>query len=389
MPSYPISSSPASCMTPAAANPAVVARLFFDYALSGIFQTDCHGHIVLANAAAVSITGCEAKQLCGSDMKLLFSAQSKGRLLRHWQLLLEQGISHVELQMPVAPHNELIIEMTSIQIDEIAFMHTFDDVTAQRRAQQSIENSRQTAEAANRAKSEFLANISHEIRTPLNAILGLSQLALQSNPEPQLQGYLSTILRSGRHLLTLVNDLLDSARIEAGKFEIDPQPYRLSDLLAELDDLRMVGSDTKPLIVSFSINQSLPAWIQGDCLRISQCLRNLLSNAIKFTQSGKVNLEVDCLIEKQQNWLRFNITDTGIGMTPEVLERLFLPFSQADMSTTRHFGGSGLGLYLTRELASLMGGSLTITSTPGAGTCCTLLLPLVTAPPPCRKKKRA
>lgn len=353
-----------------------MARLYFDYALSGIVQTDRDGCILQANPAAASITGRDARQLAGSKLEQLFSSPNHDRLQRHWLLLQEQGISHIELQLPLRDGSELIIEMASIQVDESAFMHIFDDVTEQRRAREEIEKARIAAENANRAKSEFLANISHEIRTPLNGILGLSQLALQADLPAEVRDYLEVILRSGRNLLTLVNDLLDSAKIEAGKFSIDLQPCRIEDLLTDLDDLRTSCSRDKPVEIIFSVAPGLPGCVQGDRLRIGQCLHNLLGNALKFTQAGEVRLAVDALNQEGQNWLRFRVTDTGIGIPPETMARLFIPFSQADASTARRFGGSGLGLYLTRELARHMGGKLLAESSPGQGSCFTLLLPL-------------
>ncbi|MDP1525833.1 MAG: ATP-binding protein [Rhodocyclaceae bacterium] len=354
-----------------------LARLYFDYALTGIIETDHDGTIRQANPAAVSITGRDARQLEGTRLEQLFSAQSHDRLQRHWCLLQEQGISQAELRLPLRDGRELVIEMASVQIDEAGFMHIFDDVTVQRRAQEEIEKARIAAESANRAKSEFLANISHEIRTPLNGILGLSQLALQADLPVEVQDYLAAIRRSGKNLLAIVNDLLDAAKIESGKFSVDPQPYRLEDLLADLDDLRASGAHDQSVEVAFSVAPGVPACVLGDRLRSGQCLRNLLGNAVKFTPAGQVSLAVDCLNEDSRDWLRFRVTDTGIGITPEAMARLFAPFSQADASTARRFGGSGLGLYLSRELARSMGGDLRAESRPGEGSRFTLLLPLV------------
>ena len=356
-----------------------LARLYFDYALSGIFQTSRDGTILDANPAAASITGRDRRQLEGLNLQLLFSAASPERLQRHWALLQEQGISQAELLLRLQDGRELVIEMASIQADDEAFMHIFDDVTVQRAATTEIENARKAAEAANRAKSDFLANVSHEIRTPLNGILGLSQLALQGVIQDDTREYLDAILRSGRSLLALVNDLLDSAKIEAGKFALETEPYLFADLMADLEDMRSAISPDNPVSVRFSVASGLPACLLGDRLRIGQCLRNLLGNALKFTGTGQVTLDVDRLKEERNEWLRFCVTDTGIGIAPDVMERLFAPFSQADASTSRRFGGSGLGLYLARELAHSMGGELLAESRLGTGSRFTLRLPLVPA----------
>ena len=356
-----------------------LARLYFDYALSGIFQTQRDGTILEANPAAASITGRDRRQLEGLNLQHLFTAASPERLQRHWALLQEQGISQVELLLRLKDGRELIIEMASIQADDEAFLHIFDDVTVQRAATTEIENARKAAEAANRMKSDFLANVSHEIRTPLNGILGLSQLALQGTLPTETREYLDAILRSGRNLLALVNDLLDSAKIEAGKFALDTHPFLLADLITDLKDMRSAVPLEKPISVQFSVASDLPICLLGDRLRIGQCLRNVLGNAIKFTASGQVTLNVDKVDEGGTEWLCYCVTDTGIGIAPEVLLRLFSPFSQADASTSRRFGGSGLGLYLARELARSMGGELLAESRLGTGSRFTLRLPLVSA----------
>ena len=360
------------------ASPHRLARLYFDYALTGILVSGREGIIQRANPAAASITGLEIRALQGRALATLFANSSRERLARHWSRLLEQGISQTELSLRSASEGDLIVEMASVQIDEGGFMHIFDDVTVQRRARDEVEKARVAAEHANRAKSEFLANISHEIRTPLNGILGLGQLALQEDLPPQAREYLDGIQRSGHALLMLVNDLLDAAKAEAGKLSVDPHPFRLDELLADMADLGTASSSPR-VSVTFVRDPTLPAAVLGDRLRIAQCLRNLIGNAIKFTPEGSVTLNTDTTPQDGRDWLRFCVTDTGIGIAPEVMARLFEPFVQADASTSRRFGGSGLGLYLSRELARSMGGDLLAESTPGRGSRFTLLLPLIPA----------
>lgn len=359
-----------------------MARVYFDYALSGIIETDRHGTILKANPASASILGRDAKHLEGTNLLDAFTPSFLERLQRHWQLMQEQGISQVEPSLTLPNGQQLIISMASIQIDDNGYMHVFDDVTALRRAEEEIQKARLAAERANRAKSEFLANISHEIRTPLNGILGLSELALHTKLPPDARDYLDGIIRSGRRLLTLVSDILDAATMESGQFSINLRPFRVEDLLADLEDLRKSGVREKGLAMEFSIAHDVPPWVEGDRLRVAQCLRQLVSNAIKFTSTGHVALTVGCVQRDNREWLRLEVTDTGVGIEPEDMARLFVPFSQGDTSTSRRFGGSGLGLYLAQALARQMGGDLLAESTPGYGSRFTLELPLLPAAQP-------
>lgn len=359
-----------------------MAQLYFSYAITGIIQTDREGLIQQANPAATSICGHEARQLKGMRLQSLFPPRAQSVLLQHWILMQEQGISHIELPLCGRDGQESIIDITSIQIDDSAFMHLLDDVTEQRHASAALEQARQTAEQANQAKSAFLASISHEIRTPLNGILGLSQLALQAELPAETQHQLALILHAGKNLLALVNDLLDTAKIESGKFSIDPHPCQIEDLLQGLDELLASARQNKDVEVFFSIDPHLPAAILADKLRIRQCLQNLIGNAIKFTHAGSITVCIDAFTSAGHNWLRIRVKDTGIGISEAGMAKLFQPFSQADAATARYFGGSGLGLYLTRELAHHMGGELQAQSTPGQGSLFTLLLPLVEAPTP-------
>ncbi|MDD7971554.1 PAS domain S-box protein [Roseinatronobacter sp. HJB301] len=232
---------------------------------------------------------------------------------------------------------------------------------------------REKAEAANRAKSTFLANMSHEIRTPMNGILGMADL-LADTPLSQPQAHmLDTIRASGDTLLTILNDILDLARIEVGKMELDPAPFVPAQLLHHLQSLHGVNAHAKDLQMKLELDPGLEQARLGDANRLGQILGNILGNAVKFTESGTIMVSAKAISDKE---LAFCIADTGIGMTRDQLGRVFNEFEQADNSVTRRFGGSGLGLSIVQKLVQIMNGHIDVSSAPGQGTSVTLRLPL-------------
>jgi signal transduction histidine kinase/ActR/RegA family two-component response regulator len=251
-------------------------------------------------------------------------------------------------------------------------------VTRQRRqaaAQRRLEQELAVAAEAARAKSAFLANVSHEIRTPLNALLGVAELLQASPLDAQQRQHVQVFQDAGRALHDLINDLLDLSKIEAGRFEIDPRPFSLHALLRHVEALMRPRAETKGLALHLELDAALPDGVLGDRQRIAQGLTNLVGNAIKFTPRGEVRLAARP--EPGHGWgVMFEVSDTGIGIAPSKLEQIFEPFTQADGSVTRLYGGTGLGLAITRSVATLMGGSVQVRSTPGAGSTFTLRLAL-------------
>jgi len=240
------------------------------------------------------------------------------------------------------------------------------------RKSEELEETRQEAERASRSKSEFLANMSHEIRTPMTAILGYSELLLEEESffedVEQRNHALKTIYRNGEHLLSIINDILDLSKIEAGKLSVESLECSPTDLIEDVRNLMSVRAADKNIPLVLEIENELPKHIRSDPTRIRQILVNLIGNAIKFTENGSVKI-VARYVDEVSPTLEFDIVDSGIGMTPEQQERLFRPFTQADASTTRQFGGTGLGLTISKRLAAMLGGDVWIvSSTPDVGT---------------------
>jgi PAS domain S-box-containing protein len=272
------------------------------------------------------------------------------------------------------------------------------DITLAKLAEEQMKAAKEAAEAASRAKSEFLATISHEIRTPINAILGMTSLLLDTSLDPQQQDWVQTIRYGGEVLLNLINDILDFSKIESQKLELEEIPFSLPQLVEELLDLMAAQAQSKDLELVAWVDPSLPPTLIGDPNRLRQILANLLSNAIKFTPQGEVVVTVEAgERDPEKQWVNVQVRDTGIGIPPEKLDRLFKPFSQVDSSISRQFGGTGLGLAISQRLCQLMGGAIGVESQPGQGSTFRFRIPLkrpdqellpTAAPDPCLAGKR-
>jgi two-component system, sensor histidine kinase len=242
---------------------------------------------------------------------------------------------------------------------------------------ENLEEALAQARAASRMKTNFLANVSHEIRTPLNGIIGMTEHAVDSNPDADMREYLEIILESAQWLLLIIDDLLDLSKIELGKLEISPRPFELRKELIKIEQFLQPRISEKQLQFASRIDTEVPNIIEADPLRISQVLMNLIGNAIKFTpENGSINLEVSVQkAEAEDLLLRIAVADTGIGISAEAQKNIFQAFSQGDSSTTRKYGGTGLGLAISSQLIDLMGGEISLESELGKGTCFALTVP--------------
>ncbi|MDY0746662.1 ATP-binding protein [Paucibacter sp. R3-3] len=250
------------------------------------------------------------------------------------------------------------------------------DIADLKASQAALEAARVAAEAASQAKSSFLANMSHEIRTPMNGVLGLTELVLQTELNERQRKFIELAHNSAKGLMVIINDLLDIAKIEAGRVVIEEHPFSLHDTLREALHPLLLQAHEKGIDLHARLLHGVPQRALGDALRLRQVLINLVGNALKFTEKGEVLVEVEVVGAESRAAasadalrLRFNVQDTGIGMTPEQIAQVFDPFTQADGSITRRYGGTGLGLTIVKRLVALMGGSINVESQPGTGSC--------------------
>ena len=273
---------------------------------------------------------------------------------------------------PVAPaafHEaaQALDTLRGVESELMRYRHHLENLIEHRTRQ--LESAMREAQSANAAKDVFVANMSHELRTPMNAVLGVAHLLGRTGVSPEQARYLDMIRTSGQSLLGILNDILDLSKMQAGKVELHHAPFRLDDVLHAVATIMSVSAGDKDLELAIGVDADVPRALVGDALRLHQVLVNLAGNAIKFTERGEVSLMVSRLpAPGGASLLRFEVKDTGIGLNEEQVARLFSPFTQADLSTTRRFGGTGLGLTISKGLVELMQGQIDVHSTPGAGS---------------------
>lgn len=331
------------------------------------------------------------------DFPLPLVASEDYKTMRQWLNMAMQGSagSDVEFRMVCKSGQVLWVAMNWRPVfdDSQHFSGvrvSIRDITEKHKTQDLLEQARDDAEAANRAKSDFLAAMSHEIRTPLNSVIGMTSLILDGELTESQRTYAALVQSSAESLRVIINDVLDFSKIEAQKLEIEKVDFNLLVMLNEITSLYVIRANKKGLAFRTDYPDDLPVWVHGDPVRIRQILHNYLSNALKFTDEGEIILHIaretdfvddmDSSVTPSLDSLRFTVSDTGIGISPGIQQSLFQPFHQADKSTTRKFGGTGLGLAISRQLAELMEGAVGVQSVEGFGSAfwCSLPLPAVT-----------
>ncbi len=340
-----------------------------------IIGTDLEGIILSWNGGAERLWGYSAAEVIGRHITILFPPGHHADYLRSLDKVQRHEpfdrFESVRIRKDGTPINISAI-LSPIRDDRgqlrgVSAIYT--DITKRKQADEELLKAKEAAEAASRTKSEFLANMSHEIRTPMNGILGMLEVALEMDLEPELRDYLETAQTSASTLLVILNDILDFSKIEAGRMEVEETIFSVPAIVHEAVSTLAVVAQRKGLTLRHGIGPGIPMILLGDPTRLRQVLVNLVNNAIKFTEQGYIEVRVDARsVDSREAIIEFSVTDTGIGMSGEQKAVIFEAFRQADGSTTRRYGGTGLGLSISHRLASLMGGKLWVESKLGEGS---------------------
>ena len=357
-------------------------RLAVETLGEGVVITDEEDVIVYVNSRMAEISGYQREEMVGQRVaRLLVPGEDQASYGQRMSLRMQGVSEQYEMSFRRKDGRRFWAEVNGSPIRDasgrlVGTVGAVMDISERKRIEEQLVAAVDASEDASRAKSAFLANMSHELRTPLNAIIGYSEMLqedLRERGAADLVPDMVKIHGAGKHLLRLINDILDVSKIEAGKMDLLPEVFDVATLVRDVEaTIGLVEARGNTLAVRCA---GAMGTMKADLARVRQVLLNLLSNAAKFTEGGQVSLEVDRMALNDESWVRFRVRDTGIGMTPEQLARLFKAFTQADVSTTRKYGGTGLGLVISRQLCQMMGGEVTVDSAPGTGSTFTVLLP--------------
>ena len=350
-------------------------RLLTDAAPVGIFQTDAENRYIYTNPRWTEITGIPPGDAVGQAWDSIIGPEQRASLAAEVAGgdMSPKELSHrFEIPLPrSAPRIVLVTSKSMLRSDGgiSGWVGTLADITAEAGAEAAMSAARDEATEASRLKSDFLANISHEIRTPMNGVIGMTDLLLETDLGPVQRDYAQTVRNSGEALLTIISDLLDYSKVEAGKLEIEDIEFNVRAVIDDVVDLLAGQAQTKGLELLAALDGTVPTVVSGDPGRVRQVLTNLIGNAIKFTQTGEIVIRVTVAEHIADGTVvRFEVSDTGDGIAPDKIGLVFQPFVQADTSTSRRYGGTGLGLAISNQLVSLMGGELGVSSELGEGS---------------------
>ncbi|MBV7538229.1 response regulator [Duganella sp. sic0402] len=358
-----------------------------EFAPNTIVVVGVEGRIETFNREGERCFGYERDEVLGQPLEILVPERLRQQHVGHRNRFFADGLSAEPVRMGngMATYGRrrdgsefpVEVNLSAVRTDQgTKVLAVISDITERQRLQQEVETralelerERDRAQAANRAKSDFVANMSHEIRTPMNAVLGMVYLLGNTQLTSQQRKYLNMVRVSGQSLLGILNDVLDFSKIEARKLELSPVDFALNEVMDSLATMMTMNASDKELELAISVDGNIPNRLRGDSMRLQQILVNLASNAIKFTEQGEVVVSIHLTARDSGSaLLRFEVRDTGMGMTEPQMSQLFNAFSQGDQSITRRFGGTGLGLAITRRLIELMGGQIAVNSRPGQGS---------------------
>ena len=356
-------------------------QAILDNASAAIYVKDLEGRFLLANEAFSRLHGLSGPDLLGrTAIDVLPDGLGASAHATDRQVVDTREAVESESELSVAGILETFLTLKFPLLDSTGEPYGVCDIstniTDRKRSEVELARARDHALAATRMKSEFLANMSHEIRTPMNGLIGMTELLLDTVLDPEQREYADLARSSSETLVSLVNDLLDLSKIEAGRLEMDSTDFRLGELVEDVCGLMSSRARKRGLQLSALVEADTPGVVCGDEVRVRQVLTNLVSNAVKFTHEGEVSVRVRHLADTEERVLvRFEVSDTGIGIQQAQLARLFDSFEQGDSSTTREYGGTGLGLTIARQLTELMGGEIGATSTPDGGSVFHITIP--------------